>query len=87
MISDSSIPCAEMEIGRTLLPELRLSFFHGCNKHITDTSIWETVEPCARAVGLNHIEGLGARIVGTVDDRAHGETHRHPELVARATST
>ena len=45
----------------------------------------ETVEVGAGAVRLNNEEGLGAAVVRAVEDGTSGETHGHPELVARGT--
>ena len=72
---------------RTLLPQLRLSLLHGRNNHIANTSIRETVEVGAGAVRLNNEEGLGAAVVRAVEDGTSGQTHGHPELVARGTRT
>ena len=69
----------------TLLPQLRLSLLHGRDNHVTNTSVRETVQVGARPVRLNDIQRLGAAVVRAVEDCTSGETHGHPELVARGT--
>ena len=69
----------------TLLPQLGLSLLHGRDNHVTNTSVRETVQVGARAVRLDNEERLGAAVVRAVENGSGGETHGHPELVARGT--
>ena len=69
----------------TLLPQLGLSLLDRRNNHVTDTGVGETVQVRASAVRLDNEERLGAAVVGAVEDGTGGETHGHPELVARGT--
>lgn len=74
-----------VKVPLTLLPEFGLPLLHGRDDHVADTSVGETVEVGASAVRLDHVEGLGAAVVGTVEDGSGGETHSHPKLVAGGT--
>lgn len=71
---------------RTLLPQLRLSLLHGCNNHVTNTSIGKTVQTSTGAVRFDKVERLRAAVVGAIEDGSRGETQGHTELVARGTT-
>ena len=51
------------------------------------TSSRELVQTSTRASNGNHVQVLGARVIGAVDHGTHRETERHSELVSSSTST
>ena len=69
----------------TLLPELRFSLLDRAKDHVASGSRGQTVQASTGTIGLNHVEGLGTTVVGTVKDSTGGQTKGHAELLARGT--
>ena len=64
----------------TFLSKLWLSFLHGRQDKVPCSSGWKTVQTTLDALHGNDVQVLAASVVGTVDDRAHGQTQRDTKL-------
>lgn len=72
---------------RTLLTQLRLALLHGCDHHVADTGVGETVQARTGAVRLDEKERLCAAVVRAVQHGASGKTHREAEFCARGNTS
>ena len=77
---------ADDDGGHDLLPEVGLPLLDGGHDHVADAGGRQAVEPALDALDGDDVEVLGARVVGAVHRRRHGQTQRHAELVPRGTS-
>ena len=77
---------ADDDGGHDLLPEVGLPLLDGGHDHVADAGGRQAVEPALDALDGDDVEVLGARVVGAVHRRRHGQTQRHAELVPRRPS-
>ena len=72
--------------GHDLLPEVGLALAHRAQEHVADGAAREAVQAAAGHGHGDHEQGLGARVVGAVDDGRGGQAGRNLHLGAAASS-
>lgn len=70
-----------------LLAQLGLALLHRGHEHVASTGGGQTVQATLDAIDGDHEQVLGASVVGTVDNSAHGKTKRDAKLSASGTTT
>ena len=72
--------------GGTFLAEVGLALLDGGHDHVPARGGGQAVEAGAPAHHGDDVQVLGARVVGAVEDGAHGQAQGHAELVAGGAS-
>jgi hypothetical protein len=71
----------------TFLPQFWLALLHRTDEHIAHTGIRKPVQMRSKTKWLDNEQALRPTIVGTIQNCPDWKTQRHPEFVARCTTT